>query len=173
MTERLQHLVERLQALPEAEQDRYAGILLALLEAVKGKGGVYTPFEMPTGLSLEGLKARFETLPNITALFARRLAYSYALLFDRDLVLAYIDDHYLRPQVEADDLKDNTALFLSMAPIETAVDGQVFRGCPENSIAAYLRGAFGRQGWPWPSHPLVWKKYFMEYHLEMLFGDGE
>jgi len=173
MTEQLQQLFERLLALPDAEQDRYAGIFLALLEAVTGKGGVYIPYEMPTGLSLDELKARFQSLPNVTALLASRLAYGYAILLDRDLILAYIDDDYLRPQVETGRLKNNTALFLSMAPIETAVDGQVFEGRPENSIAAYLRGAFGRQGWPWPSHPLAWKKYFMEYHLETLFGAGE
>ncbi len=103
---------------------------------------------------------------------ARRLAYIYAVLFDPELILSYIDDAYLRSQVEEDRLKDNTALFLSMASIETAVDGHVFRGHPENSIGAHLRGAFERQGWPWPSHPLVWKKYFMEYHMETLFGDA-
>ena len=173
MTEQLQQLFERIQALPEAEQDRYAGIFLALLEAVTGKGGVYIPYAMPTGLSLDEVRARFQNLPDVTALLARRLAYGYAILFDRDLVLGYIDDDYLRPQVEGDWLRNNTALFLSMAPIETAVDGEVFEGRPENTIAAYLRGAFGRQGWPWPSHPLVWKKYFMEYHLETLFGDEE
>ena len=170
MTERLQHLFDRMRALPEADQDRYAGGFLALLEAVQGRGGVYLPFEMATGLSLEGLKARFEILPNVTSLLARRLAYSYAILFDRALILAYIDDAYLRPQVEADRLKDNTALFLSMAPIEMAVDGHVFRGRPENSIGAHLRSAFGRHGWPWPGYPMDWKRYFMEYHMGTLFG---
>ena len=171
MTERLQHLFERMQALPEAEQDRYAGGFLALLEAVTGQGGIYLPYEMPTGLSLEELKTRFQGLPTVTALLARRLAYSYAILFDRALILGYIDDAYLRPQVEADRLKDNTALFLSMAPIEMAVDGHVFRGRPENSIGAHLRSAFGRHGWPWPGYPMDWKRYFMEYHMGTLFGD--
>ena len=137
-----------------------------------GKGGVYLPFEMPTGLSLDALKARFQSTSNVTERVARRLAYCYAILFERALILSYIDDGYLRPQVEEDRLKDNTALFLSMASIETAVDGQVFRGHPENSIRSHLRGSFERQGWPWPSHPLAWKKYFLEYHMETLFGEA-
>ena len=45
-----------------------------------GKGGFYLPYEMPTGLTLSELKARFQTIPDITALAANRLAYSYALL---------------------------------------------------------------------------------------------
>ena len=103
---------------------------------------------------------------------ARRLAYIYAVLFDPELILSYIDDAYLRSQVEEDRLKDNTALFLSMASIETAVDGHVFKAHPENSIRAHLRSAFVKQGWPWPSHPLVWEKYFLEHYMETLFGDA-
>lgn len=136
-----------------------------------GKGGFYIPYEMPTGLSLDELKARFETIPNITALAARRLAYSYALLFDRELIRAYITDEYLRPQIEEDRLHDNTKLFSAIAPIETAVDQQVFSGRPENSIRSHMSEAFKKHGWPWPSHPTEWKRYFMEYHMETLFGD--
>lgn len=135
-----------------------------------GKGGFYLPYEMPTGLSLDELKGRFQTIPDITPLVAKRLAYSYAILFDRALIRAYITDDYLQPQVEEDRLKDNTTLFLCIAPIETVVDQHVFSGRPENSIRAHLDTAFKKHGWPWPTHPTEWKRYFMYYHMELLFG---
>lgn len=137
-----------------------------------GKGGFYLPYEMPTGLSLEELRARFLTLPNVSALVARRLAYVYAILFDRALIRAYVTDEYLWPQVEEDRLKDSTALFLCIALIETAVDRQVFSGRPNNSIRAHLDGAFKKHRWPWPAYPMDWKRYFMKYHMGTVFGDA-
>ncbi len=137
-----------------------------------GEGGMYLPYEMPTGLSLDELKARFQTIPDITELATRRLAYAYAILFERALIRAYVTDPYLQPQVEEDRLKDNSALFLVIAPIETAVDQQIFSGRPENSIRSHLRGVFDKHRWPWPSHPTEWKRYFLEYHMETVYGDS-
>lgn len=68
--------------------------------------------------------------------------------------------------------KANTTLFLGIAPIETVVDQHEFSGRPENSIRSHLDLAFKKKGWPWPSHPIEWKHYFMEYHMELLFGNG-
>lgn len=51
--------------------------------------------------------------------------------------------------------------------IETAADKQVFRKDPAKTIANYLRSAFEKQAWP--SHPLEWKKYFIEHHIKALF----
>jgi len=45
-------------------------------------------------------------------------------------------------------------------------------GRPENSIRAHLDTMFKKKGWPWPTHPIDWKRYFMEYHMELLFGNG-
>ncbi len=126
---------------------------------------------MPTGLTLAELKARFRTVPKITELAAGRLAYAYAILSDRALIRSYITDEYLLPQVEQDNLKDNTALFLSIAPIETTLDQQVFGGRPDNTIRSYMDEVFKKHGWPWPGSPLAWKRYFMEYHMETIFGD--
>lgn len=138
-----------------------------------GKGGFYLPFEMPTGLTLAELKGRFQAIPGATELAARRLAYCYALLFDRALIQAYIKDAQLQAQVEEDRLKDNTALFLCVALIETAVDRQVFSGRPENSIRAHLRGVFDRNGGAWPSHPTEWKRFFIEHHLDTVFDEAD
>ena len=126
---------------------------------------------MPAGLSLEELKVRFQTIPNVTELVARRLAYIYAILFDPERILSYIDDEVLLGQVEADRLKDSTALFLCVAPVETALDEKVFSGRPDNSIRAHLRREFRKQDWPWPAYPMDWKRYFMEYHMDTLFED--
>ena len=122
--------------------------------------------------TLEQLEQRFHEIvdPKRKSLtLGRRLARLFATLFDPDLVLPYLDDPYLVPQVEMDDMADNTALFLCVAMMEEAIDGQVFRNDPANSLGSYLRGEFRKQDWPWPKNPLAWKLHFMRYHAKKLF----
>ena len=129
--------------------------------------GVYIPKHRPTGLSLEALTQRFQQAVE-PELLGSRLACLYAVLFDPDLVLAYIDDPYLKPQVETDSVENNTALFQCAAAVEEAVSGQAFSGRPENTLAAYLRTKFRQRGWPWPKNPLAWKRHFIEHHADVL-----
>ncbi len=123
---------------------------------------------MPTGYTLDQLKQTFQQAVN-SELFGRRLAYLYALLFEPDMVRSYIDDDYLLGQVETDSLRSSAGLFRCVAMIETALDNQVFSGTPSNSIGNYLRKAFEKHDWPWPSHPLDWKRFFLTHHLDTLF----
>ena len=129
--------------------------------------GVYIPKNMPTGLSLEALTQRFQQAVE-PDLLGSRLACIYAVLFDPDLVLHYIDDPYLKPQVETDSVENNTALFQCAAAVEEAVSGQPFSGRPENTLAAYLRTKFRQRDWPWPKNPLAWKRHFIEHHVDVL-----
>ena len=104
-------------------------------------------------------------------LFGRRLAYLYAALFDPDLILPYIQDkdEYLVRQVETDNLASNAALFLCAAYIEETVDSQTFTGRAENTVRSYLHGEFVKRDWDWPTHPVVWKQYFLDQHIDELF----
>ena len=139
-------------------------ILLGQLEKA-----VIIPERLHTGLTLEQLEQHFhQTVVAKTKTLGRRLARLFATLFDPNLVLPYLDDPYLIPQVELDNMADNTALFNCVATIEMIVDGETFKGDPANSVASYLRGEFKRQGWPWPKNPLAWKLYFVRYHVKKL-----
>ena len=129
--------------------------------------GVYIPKHQPTGLSLEALTQRFQQAVE-PELLGARLACLYAVLFDPDLVLHYIDDPYLKPQVETDSVENNTALFQCAAAVEEAVSGQPFSGRPENTLAAYLRTKFRQRDWPWPKNPLAWKRHFLDHHADVL-----
>ncbi len=145
---------------------------IARQEALLGQleKAVIIPERLHTGLTLEHLEQRFhEIVAAETKTLGRRLARLFATLFDPDLVLPHLDDPYLIPQVEMDNMADNTALFLCVAMVEETVDGQVFRNNPANSLATYLRGEFKKQGWPWPKNPLAWKLFFMRYHAKKLF----
>ena len=121
----------------------------------------------PTGLSLEELRQRFQTAVE-PPLLGARLAHLYAVLFNPDLVLAYIDDPYLKPQVEAGRIETNTALFRCAAAVETAVDGQAFSEHPANTLGAYLRAKCRQRDWPWPKNPPEWKQHFLDHHADVL-----
>ena len=133
-----------------------------------GKNGFYIPREMPTGFKLEHLREMFQKIVD-SALLARRLAYLYAVLFEPALIRSYIDDPFLLNQVDTDSLRSNAALFRCVAMIETAVDNQVFSRNPANTISNHLRPEFTKLKWPWPSHPLDWKRFFLQYHLKTVF----
>ncbi len=101
-------------------------------------------------------------------LFGARLAYLYAVLFDPDLVLAYIDDAYLKAQLEAGRIESSAALFRGAAAVEVAVEGKHFKDDLENTVGAYLRANFRQRGWGWPKNPPEWKQHFIEHHAEVL-----
>lgn len=132
--------------------------------------GVFIPTSLPTGDTLARLVARFQQLID-SHLFGGRLARLYAILFDPDLILAYIDDLFLARQVETDDIINNTALFLCVAAVEKAVEGQAFGDNPANTLGSYLRAEFKKRDWTWPTHPLAWKQFFLRHYVETLF-DG-
>ncbi len=132
--------------------------------------GVFIPRSLPTGDSLERLVARFQQVID-ARLFGSRLARLYAILFDPDLIMAYIDDVFLARQVETDDIANNTALFLCVAAIEKAVDGRVFGDNPANTLGSYLRAEFKKRDWTWPTHPLAWKQFFLRHYADTLFDD--
>ena len=85
------------------------------------------------------------------------------------MIRSYIDDPFLLNQVDTDSLRSNAALFRCVAMIETAVDNQVFSRNPANTISNHLRPEFTKLKWPWPSHPLDWKRFFLQYHLKTVF----
>ena len=121
----------------------------------------------PTGLTLEELRQRFQAAVE-PELLGARLAYLYAVLFDPDLVLAYIDDAYLKPQVEAGRIENNTALFRCAAAVEAAVEGHPISEDPANTLGSYLRAKFKQHGWAWPKNPPEWKQHFLDHHAEVL-----
>ncbi len=130
--------------------------------------GVFIPTSLPTGDTLARLVARFQQAVD-AHLFGGRLARLYAILFDSDLILAYIDDSFLASQVETDDIANNTALFLCVAAVELAVEGRAFGDNPANTLGSYLRAEFRRCDWTWPTHPLAWKQFFLHHYVETLF----
>ncbi len=132
--------------------------------------GLFIPQRLPTGDTLEHLVRRFQHLTN-SALLGRRLARLYAVLFDPDLILEYINDTYLTPQIETGNLINNTALFLCVAAVEEAIEARSFGETPNNTVGSYLRAEFKRRGWIWPTHPLAWKKFFLEQYVDQLLNE--
>ena len=132
--------------------------------------GLFIPQRLPTGDTLEHLVLRFQYLTD-SALLGRRLARLYAVLFDPDLILEYINDTYLTPQIETSNLANNTALFLCVAAVEEAIEGRSFGETPNNTVGSYLRAEFKRRGWIWPTHPLAWKKFFLEQYVDQLLNE--
>ncbi len=133
------------------------------------RSGVFIPKNLPTGHTLEHLVGRFQKTVG-SALLGRRMAYLYAVLYEPDLVLPYIDVPWLAEQVAADNLANNTALFHCVAMVEAAIEGQRFADSPANTLASYLRGKFKHARWLWPPSPLAWKKHFLNHYIETLFG---
>ncbi len=150
------------------------GVLLYLLlrgyygASSRRPDGMFIPRTLPTGDTLARLVWRFQRLVD-SALLGRRLARLYAVLFDPDLILDYIDDTYLAPQVEASNLNNNASLFRCVAAVEKIVEGSTFSETPDNTVAAYLRAEFKRCDWDWPTHPLVWKQFFLNHYTDRLF----
>ena len=132
------------------------------------RDGVYIPRSLPTGDTLPRLVARFQHVVG-AKLFGSRMARLYAILFDPDLVLEYIDDAFLARQVESGSIANNTALFSCVAAIEKAVEGRAFGDNPANTLGAYLRAEFKKRDWMWPTHPLAWKQFFLDQYVEALF----
>ena len=128
---------------------------------------VVLPEHLQTGLSLEVLQRRFQKSVD-SKLLGRRLAHLYAVLFEPALVLPYIDDEYLVPQVEANSLDNNTALFQCAAIVEGAVGGRTFQGDAANTLRSYLLREFKKRSWEWPKNPPAWKRHFLEQHVEIL-----
>lgn len=139
-------------------------------EAIIGQlqSATVIPKNLNTGLTLEQLEQRFQKLAGLD-LFGSRLAFIFAVLFEPDLVLPYIEDDYLLPQVEADRVADNSALFLCVAAVEEHVRDVKFQGRAENTLRSYLSGEFDKRGWDWPKNPLAWKLFFLEQHAKVLF----
>ena len=129
---------------------------------------IVLPEHLKTGLTLRALVRRFQRI-NDSELLGKRLAYIYAVLFDPQLVLDYIDDPYLRPQVEDGSVENNTALFECVAAVEQAVVERTFRGNAANTMRSYLLREFRRRDWKWPKNPLAWKRHFLEHHIKTLF----
>lgn len=130
--------------------------------------GIFIPENLPTGDTLECLQERFQNKVG-ASLLGQRLAHLYAVLFDPDLILSYIDDPWLERQVEADNLASNSALFLCAAVIEAAVEDRTFGDNPSNTLASYLRSEFKKRDWLWPSSPLAWKQFFLRHFVDALF----
>ena len=129
---------------------------------------IVPPEHLKTGLSLPALHQRFQKITG-SELLGKRLAHIYAVLFDPQLVLDYIDDPYLKPQVESGSVENNTALFECAAMVEEAVDEQrTFRGNAANTIRSYLLTEFRKREWKWPKSPLAWKRYFLAHHVKRL-----
>jgi len=128
---------------------------------------VVLPEVLKTGLSLKTLKKRLQRSLK-SKLLGRRLAHIYAVLFDPELVLPYIDDPYLVPQVEGSSLDNNTALFQCAAMVEEAVEGRTFQGDTANTLRSYLLREFKNRSWEWPKNPPAWKRHFLEHHVETL-----
>ena len=136
----------------------------------KKSTGVYLPQRLDTGRTLAELEAYFEEAVGLR-LFGRRLARIFATLFEPDLVLPHIGEDYLARQVEADNIASNAALFQCSAAVEVAIDGQRFQGKAENTMRSYLSGEFAKRSWPWPAHPVIWKRFFLKHHAEDLLKE--
>ena len=128
---------------------------------------VVLPEHLQTGLSLDVLQRRFQKSVD-SKLFGCRLAHIYAVLFEPGLALPYIDDPYLVPQVEANSLDNNTALFQCAAMVEGAVEGRTFQGDAANTMRSYLLREFKKRSWEWPKNPPAWKRHFLKHHVEIL-----
>ena len=133
----------------------------------KKSNGIFLPQRLDTGRTLAGLEAYFEEAVD-SRLFGRRMARIFAALLEPDLVLPHIDDDFLTRQVEEDNIASNAALFQCAAAVEVAVDEQRFQGKPENTMRSYLSGEFGKRSWPWPAHPVIWKRFFLKHYAEEL-----
>ena len=72
-------------------------------------------------------------------------------------------------QVEAGSLENNTVLFECVAAVARAVEDRTFLGNAANTMRSYLLSQFRKRSWEWPKNSLAWKRYFLEYHVEMLF----
>ncbi len=138
----------------------------------KKSNGVFLPQRLDTGRTLEELEAYFEEAVGLS-LFGRRLARIFATLFEPDLVLPHIDDDYLVRQIEEDNIASNAALFQCAAAVEVAIDGQRFQGKAENTMRSYLRAEFAKRSWPWPAHPVIWKRFFLKHYAEDLLKKEE
>jgi len=134
----------------------------------KIKDSVVFPEDLTTGFSLDALKQRFQITEG-SVLLGLRLAYLYAVLYEPERVLPYINDRYLKPQVESRSLENNTALFQCVGAVEVAREERAFRGEPANTLAAYLRSEFKKRDWEWPKNPPDWKHHFLTYHVKTLF----
>ena len=134
----------------------------------KIKDSVVFPEDLTTGFSLDALKQRFQIAEG-AVLLGMRLAYLYAVLYEPERVLPYINDRYLKPQVESRSLENNTALFQCVGALEVALEGRAFPGEPANTLAAYLRSEFKKRDWEWPKNPPDWKQHFLAYHVKTLF----
>jgi len=134
----------------------------------KLKASVVLPEELHTGLTLKELEQRFQKITD-SELLGSRLARLFAVLFEPALVLDYIDDEYLKPQVEAGKLENNTGLFQCEAAVEVAVDkDREFRGNAANTLRSYLYSEFRRRSWEWPKNPPAWRRHFLEHHVKRL-----
>ncbi len=123
---------------------------------------------LKTGLTLRKLEKRFQKIAN-SELLGKRLARIFAVLFDPALVLDYIDDPYLKPQVATGRVENNTALFECEAAVEQARDeDRTFQGNAANTIRSYLLSEFRKRHWKWPKSPLAWKRFFLEHHVKRL-----
>lgn len=60
-----------------------------------------------------------------------------------------------------------------MGTIEELRTDEEFTGRAKNTLASYLRGESDKRGCLWPKHPVVWKRHYIEYHVEMLFKKEE
>ena len=138
--------------------------------SARRRNGLFIPQRLPTGDTLARLVSRFQHLVD-SELLGRRLARLYAVLFDPDLILDYIDEAYLIPQVEAGNLVNNSALFRCVAAVEKSVEGRSFGETPDNTVASYLRAEFKRRDWDWPTHPLAWKQFFLNNYTDQLLND--
>ena len=140
----------------------------------KATGGFrIIPVNLPTGLSLDQLKQRFQDKMEAERA-GRCWAYAYAALLDPELILPYLKEGPpwladLAEHVEADSLPNNRTLMQCVIAIETAVDHETFGKNPENTMLRLFQRECDKRGWTRPTHPTEWKQHFTEYHLDLLF----
>ena len=138
----------------------------------KKSKGVYIPRRIDTGLTLGELEAYFQEAVE-SKLFGRRMARIFAALFDPDLVVPYIEDDHLVRQIEEDNIASNAALFQCAAAVDMVLNKQTFQGKPENTMRSYMSTEFARRTWPWPAHPVIWKRFFLKQYAEELLKLNE